>query len=376
MPMTPRERFVETLRHATPDRVPFAPGWPRESTLAAWHGQGLEPGRFWLEALCDQIGIQRPDGQSPGDLGADFRLIPRFEETVLERTDGHVIVQDYKGNVCEISDEYDVTYLREARDFVTRRWIRCPVEGPADWEKMKSRYRLDASGRFSEDFEARCQAATNRTGVLTVAFPGPFWQMREWCGFEGLCMMMIEQPALVDEMAWFWADFVAAMLERIFDRVVPDHLLISEDMAYKEKAMISPEMTRRWCSPAWRRWTEMASQAGVGVVDLDSDGYVEQLVGLWIEAGIHCCDPVEVAAGNDLPAMSARFGRQMAWRGGVDKRAMAAGGQTLARELDRLAPVVRAGGYIPSCDHGVPANVSWPDFIDYSRRLARLTGWL
>jgi hypothetical protein len=66
----------------------------------------------------------------------------------------------------------------------------------------------------------------------------------------------------------------------------------------------------------------------------------------------------------------------MAFRGGVDKRAMARGGQAIRDELRRIEPVLRDGGYIPSCDHGVPGDVSWPDFVDYSRLLAEMTGWL
>jgi hypothetical protein len=31
---------------------------------------------------------------------------------------------------------------------------------------------------------------------------------------------------------------------------------------------------------------------------------------------------------------------------------------------------------LPTCDHGVPPDVSWPNFIEYTRRLAQLTGWL
>jgi hypothetical protein len=26
--------------------------------------------------------------------------------------------------------------------------------------------------------------------------------------------------------------------------------------------------------------------------------------------------------------------------------------------------------------HGVPPDISWPDFVEYSRLLAQLTGWL
>jgi uroporphyrinogen decarboxylase len=303
-------------------------------------------------------------------------MIPRYEEKVLEHEGGHLIVQDWKGNICEISDRFDVTYLREAKDFVTRRWIRCPVEGRPDWERMRQRYRLDSPGRLPADFADRCLRAAGRTGVLRVTFPGPFWQMREWCGLEGLCLLMIEDPEFVDAMAAFWTVFVASMLERIFAGAIPDTILICEDMAYKGKSMISPAMIRRFCLPAWRRWSQIARSAGAAVLEVDSDGYVGELIPLWIEAGLNACSPVEVAAGCDVADLRRRFGRRLAFRGGVDKRCMARGGEAIRRDLARIEPVVREGGYIPTCDHGVPSDVSWPNFVDYAGLLARLTGWL
>jgi hypothetical protein len=47
----------------------------------------------------------------------------------------------------------------------------------------------------------------------------------------------------------------------------------------------------------------------------------------------------------------------------------------LTSEMRRIEPVVRSGGYIPGCDHGVPADVSWPNFLEYCRLLAEMTGW-
>ncbi len=66
----------------------------------------------------------------------------------------------------------------------------------------------------------------------------------------------------------------------------------------------------------------------------------------------------------------------MAFQGGVDKRAMAKGGNIIKAEMERLLPVIRTGGYIPSCDHGIPADVSWPCMMEYARILAQMTGWL
>ena len=135
-------------------------------------------------------------------------------------------------------------------------------------------------------------------------------------------------------------------------------------------------MTRRFCQPGYDRWVGQLRRAGVPIIDMDSDGYIGELIPIWIENGINVCDPIEVAAGNDIVDFRKQFGRRMGYKGGVDKRAIAKGGDVIESELRRIAPVVADGGFIPGCDHGVPADISWPNFVGYSRLLARLTGWL
>ncbi|MGD0091757.1 MAG: hypothetical protein ABSE73_17720, partial [Planctomycetota bacterium] len=149
-----------------------------------------------------------------------------------------------------------------------------------------------------------------------------------------------------------------------------------EDIAYKEHSFISPAMCRRFLLPCWQRWARLCRQAGVQVLEVDSDGYAGQLIPLWSEAGFNCNSPLEVAAGNDLPRYRRQFGTAMAYRGGVDKRQMAAGGQQLRAEIERLAPVLRAGGYIPGCDHGIPPDVAWPNYVEFCRLLGQAAGWL
>jgi uroporphyrinogen decarboxylase len=373
--MTARERYLETLLFGRPDRIPFEPGGPRESTLKAWHAQGLPETEPWFAALCREIGLPPMNPWMEGP-GVSFRMIPMFEEKVLAHEHGHYIVQDWMGAITEISDEFDYTYIRSARDFVTRKWHKFPVQTRADWEQMKTRFQLDTPGRFPADLAERCRRYRDRTQILTVQVNGPFWQLREWCGFENLCMLFLDDPDFVQEMVDFWAAFVSQVLARLFAHTSLDRLGVSEDMAYKAHSMISPAMTRRHLQPTYRRWVEQAKAAGCPIVDMDSDGYIGELIPIWIEAGINVCDPIEVAAHNDLPAFRRQFGRRMAYTGGVDKRAMARGGRVVEAELDRLTPVIRDGGYIPGCDHGVPPDISWPDFIHYGRRLAELTGWL
>ena len=373
--MTPRERYLEALLFGTPDRIPFSPGGPREKTLARWRSEGLPEDRHWAAVVAETIGLASDDWPGTPQPAVNFRMNPTFEEKVLEHRDGHYIVQDWMGNITEISDEYDYTYIRKAKDFVTRKWHKFPVENRDDFEQMKKRYDADDPSRYPDDFDDRVRQMGERCRLTRLNVSGPFWQLREWCGFEPLCMLFIEDPGFVQEMVDFWTGFVCRTMRRALDAGVVDCFFISEDMAYKEKSMISPEMTRQFLLPTWSRWAREVKEAGAAIVDMDSDGKVDELIPIWIEAGINVCDPIEVAAGNDLNAYRRTFGRDMAYRQGVDKRCIAKGGAVIEEELRRLEPVVRDGGYIPGCDHGVPFDISWPNFLHYCRLLAEMTGW-
>ncbi|MFW6158252.1 MAG: uroporphyrinogen decarboxylase family protein [Planctomycetota bacterium] len=376
--MNPRERTIETLTFGDPDKVPFRPGGPRESTRARWHTEGLPEDVPWFDYLCETIGVEPdPPQAEQTSLGVDTLMIPQFEEKVIERKADSQIVQDWKGNICEISNDYDVTYLRFAKDFVTRRWIKCPVENRDDWEAMKKRYDPDHPDRFPDDFDRRCEVLAGRDYLCRLGWSGPFWQLREWCGFENLCMLMIQDPEFVHDMIDFWREFVLEVTRRVLDRVTIDSFHISEDMAYKAHSMISPAMVREFLQPCYDAWIGLLREHGVPLIDMDSDGYIGELIPIWIESGINVCDPIEVAAHNDIVAFRREFGRAMAYRGGIDKRAIAKGGDVIRAELERVVPpLFEDGGFIPSCDHGVPADISWPNFVDYARLLAGLCGWL
>ncbi len=373
--MEPRERYLTVLTHGHTDKVPLMPGGPRESTLQAWRNQGLPEGTDYVTALEEALGFPLKHPRIVG-LPVHFTMMPEYEERVLEHRAGHLVVQDWRGNIVEIEDRYDASYLRYARDFVTRRWIRCPIVQRTDWPAVRQRYRADDPRRWPDDWSERTAMLSRDTSVITtVHVNGPFWQLREWCGFERLCELFIDDPAFVEEMIDFWSDFVFDILERLLKHARLDRLAISEDMAYKAHSMLSPQMTRHYLLPVWKRWAILVKQAGCPLVDMDSDGYIGELIPIWIDAGIDVCDPIEVAAGNDLPAFNTLYGSHIAWTGGVDKRAIAAGGEVMRRELERLAPVIESGVYIPSCDHAVPPDISWPDFVDYARTLAVYCGY-
>ena len=377
--MNQRERYLETLLFGAPDRIPLQPGGGRKSTREKWHQQGL-PESVSPEEISEyaygQIGGAYEYPRGGESFRVSERMIPEFEEKVIEVKENTQIVQDWKGNICEIGNEFTTDYLRNAIDFVTRKWIKCPVENRDDWESMKERYDPADPNRLPEDPGDVGRRLGDRTWPIVFSFSGPFWQMREWLGFENLCTCFYDDPDLIRDMVSFWTDYVASLMERAFAFVIPDEVHLSEDMAYKAFSMVSPDMAKQFLLPAWSAWGDVIRNNSVPVYGMDSDGFIGELIPIWIDAGINVCDPIEVAAHNDIVAFREEFGKNIAYRGGVDKRKMAAGGSELDAELQRIQPVIDSGGFIPSCDHGIPSDVSWPNFLHYLKGLAQMTGWM
>jgi len=100
---------------------------------------------------------------------------------------------------------------------------------------------------------------------------------------------------------------------------------ISDEYDYTYIRSPKDSVTRRWLKfPVENRkdWEEMKKR-GCPMISLDSDGYTAKLIPLWIEAGINCCEPMEVAAENDIVGCRRIYGEKMAYREGIDKRAIA-----------------------------------------------------
>lgn len=378
--MNERERYVETLLFGKADRVPLQPGGGRKSTRERWHKEGLAKHIDTKPEITAEAYRQAGGTLELPKEGEMFcvneRMIPQFEEKIIERKQRSQIVQDWKGNICEIGNEFTIEHLRSAIDFVTRRWVKCPVESRKDWDEMKRRYDADDPQRLPQNPEIFAKKLAGRDYPVEINFSGPFWQLREWLGFENLCMMFHDDPKFVQEMIDFWCEYVTRLMKNMFKHFVPDIVHISEDMAYKKFSMISPAMCREHLLPVWVQWGKVIKEAGIEIYAIDSDGYIGELIPLWIEAGINCCDPIEVAAGNDIVQFRKDFGKDMAFRGGVDKRAIAADGEVIEKEIERIMPVIEDGGFIPSCDHGVPSDISWPNFVHYTKLLAQATGWM
>jgi len=84
--------------------------------------------------------------------------------------------------------------------------------------------------------------------------------------------------------------------------------------------------------------------------------------------------PCEVAAGTDMFRLRREFGARVRLQGGIDKKAVAAGRDAIRRELDRIAPLLDEGGFIPHLDHLVPPDIPLGHYLYYREQKKALIG--
>jgi uroporphyrinogen decarboxylase len=128
-------------------------------------------------------------------------------------------------------------------------------------------------------------------------------------------------------------------------------------------------MFREFMLPPYQKVTSFLRSMGVTIFIVDSDGNLEKLIPLFLDAGITALFPFEVQAGNDIVAFRKQYPR-LGILGGIDKMKIAQGKMAIDEELNsKVPPMLRSGGYIPHIDHHVHPDIAWKDFTYYRTRL-------
>jgi uroporphyrinogen-III decarboxylase len=131
--------------------------------------------------------------------------------------------------------------------------------------------------------------------------------------------------------------------------------------------MLSEECFEEFMAPYYRRITKVRKERDI-VCIVDSDGDVTRAVPWFERVGVDGILPLERQAGVDLPSLRERHPR-FRTIGHFDKMVMKRGEAAMREEFERLLPVMRQGGYIPSVDHQTPPDVSLVNYRTYLRLL-------
>jgi uroporphyrinogen decarboxylase len=248
-------------------------------------------------------------------------------------------------------------------------YLEYPVRTRQDFEALKRRYNPQSPTRYPPYWAEKVKIWRMRDYPLTTPANGAmgfYWNLRQWMGTTNASYVFYDDPQLAHEMMEFTADFVIETLHRALHEVQIDYFSFAEDMAYKAGPLISPALFKEFVFPRLRRVCGFLREHGVTSIWVDSDGNLEPLVPLLLDAGVNCLWPLEATAGMDPVKLREKYGNELALSGGVDKRALTQGKKEIECEVYyKLPDLLEQGGYIPTLDHSVPPNVPLENYLYY-----------
>jgi len=304
--MKPRERVFAALHHQKPDRVP----------------------RFeiWIDALLDELGQDDP-ASAYVNLGQDCVMMPTRNPPESNAWRNGV---DEWGRVWR-----NGTFVDGVVDTVADLERYSP---PLDY--VERLYDGDRIQEVREAYPNHCLIFGTHIGPFTAGFMA--------MGFERFFFRLVEDSAFVHRLLEARTDWCIAMYQAAVS-LGAEVLVLGDDAGHGGGPMISPSMWRKLILPCHRR---IVDALDVPVV-WHSDGNIEALLPMAIEAGfvgVHGLDPM---AGMDLAKMKRVYGQDLVLVGNVDVRVLFGSDLEAVRgEVDRcMEQGAPNGGYmIASCN--------------------------
>lgn len=367
--MSPAARKIRDTYAITPD----APFLQREFgfyCLDRWIAEGHLPKEDPWARMWELFQYQK--GNAACGLGGagwcEAEFAPAFEEKVLEDRGDYELVQDhagravlcFKGRRSGFMPEYVDHPVKDMKSWIEKCKWRMDPKTPSRWAKM------DETRQWALDCAAEGQMVSQRVA-------GGYMYLRSLIGPEDLLYKFYDEPELIHDCMRTWFELADTVAARHQEFVTIDELFLGEDICYNHGSLISPDMIREFLFPYYQQLHTNIKRRNIDqgrhvFFQIDTDGYCNPTIPLYREIGVDVMSPFEVASGCDV----VEIGRQYPWlvmSGGVDKRVLAQGPKAIDAMVDRIFPAMRArGGYTPTCDHGVPEEVSFENYLHYRKR--------
>lgn len=370
--MVPREKMSPGARKMR-DFFEMKPGAPIYQcefgfySLDRWKSEGHIDDQTNLSEL---FGYDEDGEEGLGHLGwCEAAFSPVFEEKLIEDRGEHEVVQDYAGR--------HVLYFKGRRHGFMPEYIDHPVKDMKTWVE-NCKWRLDpTTPERYKDLEERMAKARESAGkgmVITQHLIGGYMYLRSLIGPVDLLYKFYDEPELIHDCMQIWLTLADAVIARHQQYVTLDQLFLAEDICYNRGPLISPDMMREFLFPYYRQLISNVKARQIDksrhlYLQIDTDGFCDPVIPVYKELGMDYMSPFEVASGSDVVRTAAEY-PELLIRGGFDKRILAAGKDAIDREIERILPVMKKrGGYIPVCDHGVPAEVNFEDYMHFRKRL-------
>lgn len=294
---------------------------------------------------------------------------PSFEEKFIEDRGLHEVIQDYAGR--------HVLYFKGRRSGFMPEYIDHPVKDIKTWEEnCKWRLNPNTPDRIKnlENSMINAIGAAKEGKVITQQLIGGYMYLRSLIGPVELLYKFYDEPELIHTCMQTWLELSDKIISEHQKFVTLDEIFIAEDICYNKGPLISPDMIKEFLFPYYQQLITNVKARQIDknrhlYFQVDTDGFANPVIPLYREQGMDYMSPFEVASGSDVVETGRKY-PDLIMRGGFDKRILAQGKEAIDREIERIMPTLKArGGYIPTCDHGVPEEVNFEDYMHFRKRM-------
>jgi uroporphyrinogen-III decarboxylase len=209
--------------------------------------------------------------------------------------------------------------------------------------------------------------------MVTQRMVGGYMYLRSLIGPGDLLYKFYDEPELIHECMKTWLALGQAVISRHQEYVTIDEFFIGEDICYNNGPLISPDMIHEFLFPYYQELISSIKERQIDksrhlYFQVDTDGWATPTIPLYKELGMDVMSPFEVASGCDVVEIGEQY-PDLALMGGLDKRILAKSKEAIDEMVDRIFPAMQArGGYVPTCDHGVPEEVPYENYLHYRKR--------
>lgn len=352
------------------EHIPGAPIHQQEFgfyCLDRWKQEGHINDETDLNELFGYEAFQKTTLHGLGWCEAAFE--PAFEVKIIEDRGQYEVEQDVAGRY--------VLYFKGRRSGFMPEYLDHPVKDFATWEQ-NVKWRLDPKSpmRYQETDAtlAHAKQQAEKGDFICQNVIGGYMYLRSLMGPEALLYQFYDEPDLIHDCMRTWFELADTVIARHQQAVTIDELFLAEDICYNNGPLISPDMIREFLFPYYQQLISNLKRRQLDpsrhlYLQIDTDGDCRPVIPLYQSLGMDYMSPFEAASGCDVVALRKQY-PDLLMRGGFDKRILAAGRDAIDREIDRIMPFMKAqGGYIPTCDHGVPEEVRFEDYLHFRKRM-------
>jgi len=354
-----RDEYISLMTSGAPKRQMFCELFgPLIGLEDEWKAQGAAAGEVNLTDFCfDYVPYEF--------LEANTGIMGGYTPQVLEDNDSYRITRDRYGRTMKLIKNTATIPLP----------LDHPVKDMDTWKAVKPFFVYNQN-RVNRDKLREALRLQNEGVFIIQSIPGGFDLPRQLMGEEALCYAIYDQPELVMDIIETITDTACRVADDVCEIIIPDSLCVHEDMAGKTGPLFGPEQVNMFMKPYYSAVWDKLRRKGTRLFSQDSDGNMNPVMDEMIACGVNVFYPLEPAAGMDIVRLREKYGRQIAFKGGIDKHALRAGRDAIKNELkNKITPLMKEGGCVFAIDHRIPNGTPIKDYryyVDTAREMLGL----